>query len=177
MAKKKWPIVIAVIVVIGVIGAFRGGGNEDTKDEGEKTEEVSEKKVYKVKDVVPVGDVEYVVNEVSSSNRIGDEYVGIDAKNVFYIVDVTIKNNGTEALTVSDSYFHLVSGEKTYNADSYGAMYLGEDSIIFDEINPDASLTGKVVFDITQETIDAKDLVLQVQTEAFGSETENISLK
>ena len=101
MAKKKWPIVIAVIVVIGVIGAFRGGGNEDTKDEG----------------------------------------------------------------------------EKTYNADSDGAMYLGEDSIIFDEINPDASLTGKVVFDITQETIDAKDLVLQVQTEAFGSETENISLK
>ena len=56
-------------------------------------------------------------------------------------------------------------------------MYLGEESIFYESINPDASFTGKIAYDITQETIDSPNLQLQVQTGAFGTEKEVINLK
>lgn len=54
---------------------------------------------------------------------------------------------------------------------------MGDENIIYESINPDASLTGKVAYDITQEAIDSTDLQLQVQTGAFGTEKALINLK
>ena len=63
-----------------------------------------------------------------------------------------------------------------YNTDTSAVVYLGDESIFAKEINPDASLKGKIVFDVTKDTIAATNLQLQVQTGAWGTEKGLINL-
>lgn len=172
---KKWQIILLVVVVVGVFAAMSGGSDDKdtTSDKKESTKE--EVKTYTVGEVVPVGDVEYTVNSISSTKTIGSDYLNNDAQEMYLVVNISIKNNGDEALNVSDSFFKLLKGKKTYETDSGSAIYL-EDSIIYKDINPEATLTGSFVFDVTQETIDDQSLQLQVQTGVWGTETEVINL-
>ena len=182
--RKKWTIIVGIIIVIIMIIAMsdkgKEGGEEGGKDgmeiahENDDKREFSEK-IYNIKDVVSVGDVDYTVNSVQATKQIGNDYLKKEAQNMYYIVDVTIKNNGNEAFTVSSSFFKLKNGEKEYSTDTEGAMYI-DNNIIYDEINPEASLNGQIVFDISQETIDAKGLQLQVQSGVFGTEKQLIQL-
>lgn len=178
--KKRWVWVVVLILVFGFVGACSSGEDTDTKKEADQTtEEKQEKKedvIYHIGDVVTVGDVEYIVNGIEQSSTVGNQYLNTTAQNQFLIVSVTLTNKGTEALDVSSSFFKLKSNEKTYEASSDASVYLAEESIAYESINPDASFTGKIAFDVTQETIDASDLQLQVQTGAFGTETGLISL-
>ncbi len=181
--KKKLKWIILAIIIIGVIGAFMGGSSNDESDDTTtknepKTEENNqeqETKTYHVGEVVKVGDVEYTVNSISAEKTVGDEYLNTDAQEMFLVVNITLKNLENEPLTVSDNFFKLKLGEKEYNTDSGSAIYLG-DSIIYKEVNPDATLTGTILFDVTQDTIDNQDLQLQVQTGAWGTEKEVINL-
>lgn len=182
--RKKWPIIVGIIIVIVAVVAISDDGREGVTEgfkDGMKIanenddEKESSEQIYKINDVVSVGDVEYIVNNVQATKQIGSEYLNKEAQNMYYIVDVTIKNNGNEALTVSSSFFKLKNGEKEYSTDTEGAMYI-DNNIIYDEINPEASLNGQIVFDISQETIDAKGLQLQVQTGVFGTEKQLIQL-
>lgn len=182
--RKKWPMITGIVIIVVAIIAMSGNkgesNSEGVQDEKGAVSEIDSKKetseqIYKISDVVSVGDVEYTVNKVQASKEIGDEYIKKEAQNMYYIIDITIKNNGNEPLTVSDSFFKLINGEKEYSTDSEGAMYIDK-NIIFDEINPDASMNGQIVFDISQETIDARGLQLQVQTGIFGTEKQNIQL-
>ncbi|MCH4287238.1 MULTISPECIES: DUF4352 domain-containing protein [Bacillota] len=191
---KKWQIALIVLLAIGVIGGAAGGGdsekkeeekqqetskNEDKKDnqeeqkeeqKEEKKEEQKEEKVYGIGDTQKVGKVEYTVVSKDVTDHIGDEYFGVAAQNEFMILTVKITNHGDKSLTVADSFFNLVDGSKTFKTDSGDAIYLEDDSIIFKEINPDASLTGKVIFDISENTVKSSNLQLQVQTGAWGTE-------
>lgn len=184
---KKWQIVLIVILALGVIGALAGGGDDEKKssepaaqktDKEDKKEEKKEpkEKTYGINDTLKVGDVEYTVNKIETTDTIGNEYLNQTAQETYLIVSITVKNNGDDALSVLDSFFKLKKGDKTYNTDSSAIMYLGDDSIFAKEINPDASLKGKVAFDVTKETIDDKSLQLQVQTGSWGTEKGLINL-
>lgn len=85
---------------------------------------------------------------------------------------------------VDSSFFKLKRGGKTYEADAAASLSAnqGEDgnitnSFMAQDLNPDSEMSGKVVFDVTPEIAEATDLQLQVQTGAFGTETELINLK
>lgn len=186
---KKWQIALIAIVVLGVVGAVAGGSDSDkekgdtpkttengNQETGKEENNEPEVKAYKIGDVVVVGDVEYTVSAINATDTIGNEYLNAKAQNMYLVVDISIKNNGDKALTVADSFFKLLNDGKEYSTDSGAALYLGDDSMIFKEINPDASLSGKLVFDVAQETIDASGLQLQVQTGAWGTEKEVIHL-
>lgn len=181
---KKWQIVCIIILALVVIGGIAGGGDSEKKEE-EKQQETSknenqnneeketpkkEEKVYGIGDTQKVGKVEYTLVSKDVTDYIGNEYIGTNAQNKFMVITVKITNHGDEALTVSDSFFNLKDGSKTFKTDSGNAIYLEDDSIIFKEINPDASLTGKVLFDISDNTVNSSDLQLQVQTGAWGTE-------
>lgn len=184
---KKWQIVLIVILALGVIGALAGGGDDEKKssesaaqktDKEDKKEEKKEpkEKTYGINDTLKVGDVEYTVNKIETTDTIGNEYLNQTAQETYLIVSITVKNNGDDALSVLDSFFKLKKGDKIYNTDSSAIMYLGDDSIFAKEINPDASLKGKIAFDVTKETIDDKSLQLQVQTGSWGTEKGLINL-
>ena len=180
---KKWQIVLIVILALGVIGALAGGGGDEEKKSESAVEKTAEKekpkeeeKTYGIKDTLRVGDVEYTVNKIETTDTIGNEYLNQKAQETYLIISITVKNNGDEALTVLDSFFKLKKGDKTYNTDSSSIMYLGDDSIFAKEINPDASLKGKIAFDVTKDTIDDASLQLQVQTGSWGTENGLINL-
>ena len=182
--KKYLKWIVIVIVIIAIFGAIGSGSSKDENNEDDKTVEQKEEKeekneeeekVYSIGQTLTVGDVEYTVNSISSSKNIGTEYLNNEAQEMYLIVNISIKNNGDDSLSVSDNFFKLKKGEKEFSTDTKGNMYLDQ-SIIYESINPEATLTGNICFDVTQETIDDASLQLQVQTGAWGTEKGLINL-
>lgn len=177
------------MVLMFLLGALAGAFENDEKVAqpsetvvaSEATETTIETPVEEVKqsvigDKLQVGDVVFTVNERSRATNVGGEY-GVNSKGEFLILDVSVENLGNEAITVDSSYFKLLSNGKTFEADSSAGIYANEDADFFYEsINPDLTMTGKVVFDIST-AMHEEELVVQVQTGMFGTETGEIALR
>lgn len=183
--KKWWVWVLAIIVVIALTpgGEEETSKNEASKKENDETvatakeaEEVEEVVIPGIGEVVKVGDVEFTVNGTSTASNVGGQW-GSDAVGTFLIADVTVTNVGNEAITADSSFFTLVVGEKKYESDSTATMQADEGlNFFYESINPDLSKTGKVVFDVTDAVISNPELMLQVQTGYFGTETSLIKI-
>ena len=106
----------------------------------------------------------------------GDEYLKSEANDTYLIIDISITNHETEALTVSDSFFKLLNNGNEYSTDDNGAIYLGDSSIIYQEINPEVTLQGRLIFDVPETIANDMKTELQVQTGVWGSEKDVISL-
>ena len=115
-----------------------------------------------------VGDVEFTVNSISTAKNVGGEY-GADAQGTYLLVNTTVKNIGNEAITTDSSFFKLLVGEKTYEADSTAGIYANPNTGFFlEQVNPDLAATGVIVFDVSYEVISNPNLLLQVQSGFFG---------
>ena len=134
-------------------------------------------KIPKIGERIDVGDVSYVVEKVETSKTAGGEYLNTTAKGIYLIVTISITNNSNEALTISDSFFTIINGEKNYSADSTATLYASDDqSLWYDELNPDLTTSGVVVFDVSQNVVDSMDTQLQVQTGFWGTQIGIIRL-
>lgn len=90
---------------------------------------------------------EYTVTSVSTTDRIGGEY-GVAADGVFVVVELEITNRASESFTISSNLFTLVDGQdREFDVDTDGASY-AEESIIFEQLNPDVTTSGVIVFDV-----------------------------
>lgn len=178
MKLKKWQIILIIVIVIGFFGSMMGGSDDKTSDQKGKDDiSTEEEKIYKMKDTVKVGDVEYVVLSKKSTNKVGDQYFDKKAQGQYLVIDISIKNLGNESLNVSDNFFKLYNGDKEFETDSEASIYLGDKSIIYEDVNPDVTLKGQIVFDVSKEIANSNDNILQVQTGAWGTESEKICLK
>lgn len=152
---------------------------EETGSSSKPSKAKKEEVVHKIGDTFTVGDVEYTVQSKELADRVGNEYFGENANGQYVIISVTIKNNGKESITLSDNYFKLIKGETEYEADSSAGIYVKDDTganLLYSELNPENSATGKVVFDVNPDTASDPSLQLQVQTGYWGTETALISL-
>lgn len=183
--KRWWFWLIVVIVVIAIAS---GGGEDSTETsttdtskntEVKKSDNKAAKEEKKVETVgvgepLKVGDVVFTINSQKKASNVGGQY-GQNAKGEFVILNVTVKNEGKEAITTDSSFFKLLSGDITYEADSTAGIYANDDADFFyQSVNPGIEQKGNIVFDIPK---DAKDLTVQVQTGMFGTETGVINLK
>lgn len=190
--QRWWFIALVVLAIAGAIGGKKGSeqaaspvpASETSPSQIEKTdtpdpevkEEVKEVKTYHIGEEVPVGDVIYTVHSKEVTTNVGGDF-GKTANGVYLIVDVTVKNNGKKAITVTDSFFKLLKGDIEYETDSSAGIYANTDAKFFlTELNPENSVTGRVVFDVTEETANNPDLALRVQTGVWGMEKEVINL-
>lgn len=188
--KKWWVWLIVIIIFIG----FLGGGDDETETvaDNETSQSVSSEVIEKAEEVeeevvetvgigqsLSISDVEYVVNEVTTTDYVGGEYTGKTSQGVFLIVNVTITNNGNESLNVSDNFFKLIDGDKEFDSNPSAAVYANDQSssFFFNKINPDLSLTGNVVFDVSQAVVDSQTKQLEVQTGYWGTEMGLINLQ
>ena len=92
----------------------------------------------------------------------------------FIILDVTVKNNENESLSVADDFFKLKLGDKEYSASTNASVALAADKseFLYKQINP-----GKIAFDVPDDVAaDLGKLSVQVQTGLFGTEKGLISL-
>lgn len=187
-------------VVVILIGAFGSMGGEDEVAESNAAAVPSEKKVetteatteesapaeeeaapaveaYAVGEEVSVGDVTYVVKDIQTATNVGGEF-GENSKGTYLIIDISVTNNGSEALTVSDDFFTLLNDGKTYESDATAGIYANEtNSFFLESINPDLTMDGKVVFDVSDAVIESSSKQLQVATGFWSTETELINLQ
>lgn len=141
-------------------------------------------KTYGIGDNVTVSKMVYKVNKKTTATQVGPSALPSKASGKFVVINVTLKNNGDKAVTVDSSFFKLKHGGKTYDADSSASMSANQEesgniqnSFFMQQLNPDSTISGNVVFDVAPEVADATDLQLQVQTGLFGTETGIINLK
>lgn len=190
--KRIWFIVLVGLFVIGGLQSVLGGGGNSSTSSSQATstttqttteasasssEEQKEATTYSIGQEVPVGDVVYLVNSKEVTTNVGGEF-GKTANGVFLVLNVTVKNNGKEAITVTDDFFTLLKGDVEYKSDSTAGIYANQDANFFlTEVNPENSVTGNVVFDITEETANDPSIQLRVQTGYFGTETGVINLQ
>ena len=189
--KRVWFIVLVGLFVIGGLQSVLGGGSNSSTSSSQDTStttqttteasasssEKSEEVTYSIGQEVPVGDVVYIVNSKEVNTNVGGEF-GKTANGIFLVLNVTVKNNGKEAITVTDDFFTLLKGDVEYKSDSTAGIYANQDANFFlTELNPENSVTGNVVFDITEETANEPSIQLRVQTGYFGTETGVINLQ
>lgn len=133
--------------------------------------------IAKIGERIDVGKVSYVVEKVETAKTAGGEYINATAKGTYLLVTISITNNSSDPLTISDTFFTILNGEKKYSADSVATMYAdSENSLWYDSLNPDLTTTGIVAFDVTDEVATSVDTQLQVQTGFWGTQTGIISL-
>lgn len=175
--KKILMLTLSIISMFSLVGCEETNSSDSETSNNNKAEEKEEAVTYHVGDVVVVGDVQYTVNSISTQKEIGSEYLKETAKGTYIVINVSVTNNGNEELMIDSSLFNLINGEKEYSADSTAGLYANQDvSFFLENINPDLTLTGNVVFDVTDEVIASEELQLQVQTGFWGTETELIYL-
>lgn len=166
------------LLIIGLVINLASGGEDSKSNNGSNkvTKQEKTEKVAKIGDTLKVGGVEFKVNGVSTSKNVGGQ-LGVNSKGTFLIVDVTVTNKGSKAITVDSTFFKLVAGSKEYEADSAAGVYANESRDFFlQQVNPDVTTTGKVVFDVTDDVIKNPDLLLNVQTGVFGTEQGKIKI-
>src|SRR5699024_8989280 len=146
----KWAvIIIGVLILFGACtAAFSGGGEEtsstdesntesETTTSEESTEENTEETTTEesTEDVVEeespnagigesldVGAMSYKVNEVTTASQVGPSAFPTTANETYVIVDLTVTNNGNEAVTVDSTYFKLMIDGATFDSDSEASM-------------------------------------------------------
>lgn len=203
---KILTAILAIAAIIIIASVAGGGGEPDTTDgekaqvaaessekataenspteEAEKKEEKSpepeEPAGFRIGDTATAGDMTYVVKKVKTGDSVGSSFLEEKAKGKYVIVSVEVTNNSTEAAMVTSSFFKLKSGDKTFEADSMASIAATsdseDDSFFAEELNPDLTMTGVIVFDVSDKVASAKDNVLQAQTGFWGTETVDILL-
>lgn len=153
---------------------------EDAK-EPEATEEAP--RAIGIGDIAEVGDMAYKVISVETATTVGPAMFETKAKGTFVVVHVEATNNGNESVLMSDSFFTLKNGEKKFDADSSASLWGNTDkdgnnnSFLLENLNPDLTMSGLVIFDVSEAIATSTDNVLTAQTGFWGTETVDILLK
>lgn len=186
------PIIGIVIIIIIIAVASSSGGNgtktasgttkttattNKTSSNKKTTKSTQSKNQAKIGVPLKVGNVVFEVTGTSTAQTIGGQY-GTKAKGTFLILDVSVKNEGKKSITTDTSFFKLESGGTTYDASATASTYANNNANFFlQQVNPGLSDEGKVVFDVPPSVAKSTNLMLQVQTGAFGTQKGIIALK
>ncbi|WP_271397812.1 DUF4352 domain-containing protein [Salinicoccus roseus] len=203
----KWVLILVVVIIAfsACVAALGGGDETDTTSEPtetettetvaedtteEATEEVTEEATTEetqtvgIGEQIDVGAMSYTVNEVTTGTQVGPSAFPTNANETFVIVDLTVTNNGNEAVTVDSNYFKLLIDEATFDSDSAGSMSANQNengeivnSFFLENLNPGSTMSGKIVFDVSQTYAENTDKQLQVQEGIFGTQTGVINLQ
>lgn len=181
---KKWlfgcggclVVFILLALLFGACAMFIGGGDDNTSSNGSSKQSSNKTKEFKIGDTAKNGDIEVTVNSVKTANQVGPSALPTTAKDTFVVADVTIKNNGNEALTIDSTMFKLLNGEKTANADGGASTSANQsedgtitNSFFLEQVNPDSTTQGKVVFDVSQEFANSNDKKMEITSKLFST--------
>lgn len=174
-------IIIGVFVVFIIVAALNGKDDEpkqatnttndstaDTKDNGDESD-----KAVSLGSEGQSGDLVLKVNEVGEAAEITEnQFLSYKPDSGKYaIVNITIKNSGKEAISLTNGYFKLVtSDESEYKP----TILIGLDNkyISFETINPKLDVTGNLIFEVPND-LEVSDATLKFSgTSLFTSSTE-----
>ena len=168
-----------------VEGSVSSGNSESADEEGddgcgiEATDDCTPEVGPKGK--VQVDALVWQIQSAKTAASIGDQTYGLgeDANGVYLIVDLKVTSKKDESVTISEEVVSLVAnGGNTYSTDSDGtfaAVGAGQDAFFFEDIGPDSTLEGVVVFDVPKSILNSK-LQLKFGELGFGDTTGYIEV-
>jgi len=113
------------------------------------------------------------IKSVRTAKTLGDTTyrLGEKADGEYVIVKLGVTSKRDESATLTDDVMHLRIGDKTYSADTDGtiaAMGAGQQPFWFDDIGPDSTTSGTVVFDVPASKLGRK-MEMKFTELGFGS--------
>lgn len=166
--KQNWfarhKVLTAIMIVVILAIAFGGGSsskdsnsNKDNNQSATSDENKTESKpsIAKIGEAVKDGKFEFTVNKMTCGEAsVGGEYLKEEAQGQFCRINVTVKNIGNEAQTLSHSdQYAYNAAEQKFSANSTAAIYANSGSSTwYDSINPGNTVTGDIFFDIPKDT-------------------------
>ena len=175
---KGFLIGFGALMLMGILLVACSGvdSTETSVTKGEKPSE-EQAVVANIGDELKIGDVVFKVVGTSTAKNAGGEY-GVNSQGTFLILDVEVRNEGSEAILTDSSFFQLKADGKTLESSGEASSYLNENVSFFDvESNPDLTLKGQIAFDVSDAVLNAPEQILQVQTGMFGTESGEIKIK
>jgi len=183
----KWfGIALALFLVTSVIASM---GEEDNTPSATQSVSVAQteqpagqeatEESFGIGDTVQAGDLSARVDNVSRASVVESAFSQeVPSTGNYLLVDVTVRNDGNESVTVDSNNFKLVKGEITYDSDSTATLYANDDSTSFflNSLNPEATLSGTVVFDISENSAGDPDLQLEISSNMFFGEKVYVDL-
>ena len=171
-------VVVVIVIIIAIISAVMGGGESGGESGGKSDSSKDEKKEFAIGEKVKVDDLEYTVNSIERADTVGGQYTSSTADGKYIVADVTVKNNGNESITIDTNLFKILNGNATNGADAAASTEANPSDIGFflEQLNPSSEKTGKVVFDVSEETAQSDKLKMQVSSGMFGTKKANINL-
>jgi hypothetical protein len=170
----------AFIVLIIVIAAASGGSSSNSTNSGSSgsgtaTAETS----YTLKEEAPAGDLSFTANTVTKKATIGSGYTAKSSQSgTYFVVNVTVKNNGNETITIDSSLFSLTDNqgrEFSHSNDGQTALMMsGSNNFFLKQVQPGLSSTGDIVFEIPTDT---SGLKLTVKPSIFSGKKATINLE
>lgn len=164
--KKQGPggclIVVIVFIAFGLFGAFISalGNNNEAANSEPKSENVSSEETTKdsTNEIVAFGsegqsdDLVLKINDVGATEEIKEnQFLSYKPDSGKYaLVNITIKNNGKKAISLTNGYFKLVTADE---AEYQPTILVGLDNkyITFETINPGLDVTGNLVFEVPND--------------------------
>ena len=130
---------------------------DDAEQEGEAPPEEDTADGFGIGDVAQDGKFEFVVTEVETGvEQVGSEYLNETAQGQFVLVHLEVTNVGDKAQTLFDSDQYLIDTEgREHSADSSAGIYIENNKVFLNEINPGNTLSGVLVFDIPADATPA----------------------
>jgi hypothetical protein len=122
---------------------------------------------------VKVDGLVWQIKSAKTASTIGDSTYGLQEKanGVYLITKLKVLSTKDESVSISDEIIQLSVDEgNSYAADSDGTLaesFEGEDTFTFEDIGPNSTLEGVVVFDVPKSVLNAT-LELEFSELGFG---------
>ncbi len=122
------------------------------------------------------GDLRFTVTKVRTGvASVGDQYLGRKAQGRFVLISVTVTNTGKESRTLSDSEQKVKDTQgRTFKADSEADIYITDNQVLFQGINPGNSVRGVFAFDMPLGSVPAS---IELHNTSFFSDGATVQLR
>ncbi|MBE5993804.1 MAG: DUF4352 domain-containing protein [Paenibacillaceae bacterium] len=189
--KKQGPggclIAVIAFIALGVLGSCLGalGNNKDAANSKPKTENVSSEETTKdsSKELIAFGsegqsdDLVLKINDIGATEEIKEnQFLSYKPDSGKYaLVNITIKNTGKKAVSLTNGYFKLVTADE---AEYKPTILVGLDNkyITFETINPGLDVTGYLVFEVPND-LEVSDTTLKFSGTGLFTSSTIFSLK
>ena len=139
-----------------------------TPAQAQETTKTKHKKAKKKTDVGRVGKsltnngTTYKVTAVEKTQTIGDSFTEKTTSGVFVVIDLELTNNKDETKTFMEANTKLRTADgKAYETSDKALMALGDDSLMMEDIQPDLTTSGKLVYELPASKAHDSQLVIE----------------
>jgi len=169
---KIITIIIALVLVIAIangVGGSKSGSNDKKATMSSSSSSTKTEATTKIGEAVRDGKFEFTVKSFTCGKAYvgANQYLTKTAQGQYCLLDVSVKNIGTEKQSLFSANQKLFNGETEYSADDTATIYAApEGSTWYSDINPGNSVEGTVVFDVPKDVTPA---TAELHDSAFSS--------